>query len=192
MGEAILLKSIVRLEVMYWYVLFVKAGKERKVEQYLSKNLNLKVSIPFIPLQEILFRRAGSIKREIRFLFPGYIFIESILSDQQFLQEINPVINRCSDIIGLLKYSDTEISMKESEKNMLKSLCDSEYCIGASFGVIEGDKIHITDGPLKGRESVVKKVNRHRREALVEIEIMGDVRQVTVALEIVEKLVYSN
>lgn len=177
---------------MYWYVLFVKAAKERKVEQFLSKNLNTEVSIPFIPLQEILFRRAGSIKKEIRFLFPGYLFIESILSDQQFLQEINPVINRCSDIIGLLKYSGTEISMKQSEKNMLKSLCDNEYCIGASFGIIEGDKIHITDGPLKGLESIVRKVNRHRREAVVEIEIMGEVRFVTVALEVVEKVVCRN
>ena len=179
---------IVRLEVMYWYVLFVKAGKERKIEHYLNKLLNSSISTPFIPLQEILFKKAGIMKREVRFLFPGYVFIESVLSDQQFAQEINPIINRCSDIIGLLKYSETEISMKESEKNMLISLCDNEYCISSSIGVIEGDKIHITDGPLKGMESIVRKVNRHRREAVIEIEIMGDVRLVTVALEVVEKV----
>lgn len=173
---------------MYWYVLFVKAGKERKVEQYLRKQLDADISVPFIPLQEILFRRSGTVKREIRFLFPGYVFIESILSDQQFIQEISPVITRCSDIFGLLKYSNTEISMKESEKNMLISLCNNEYCIEASYGIIEGDKIHIIDGPLKGMESIVRKVNRHKREALIEIEIMGDVRLVTVALETVEKL----
>jgi len=33
-------------------------------------------------------------------------------------------------------------------------------------------------------ESIVKKVNRHKREALIEIEIMGDARLVTVALYI--------
>lgn len=177
---------------MYWYVLFVKAGKERKIEKYLSKQLNSNISSPFIPMQEMLFRRAGIVKREIKFLFPGYVFIESILSDQQFLQEINPVVNRCSDIIGLLRYSDTEISMKESEKNMLITLCDSEYCIGASIGIIEGDNIYITDGPLKGLESIVRKVNRHRREAVIEIEIMGDIRLATVALEVVEKVACSN
>jgi len=177
--------------MMYWYVLFVKAGRERKVEQYLRKQLNPDISVPFIPLQEILFRRSGIVKREIKFLFPGYVFIESVLSDLQFIQKINPVINRCSDIISLLKYSNTEISMKESEKNMLINLCDSEYCIGASYGIIEGDKIHIIDGPLKGLESIVKKVNRHKREALIEMEIMGEVRLVTVALEIVEKVACS-
>lgn len=173
---------------MYWYVLFVKSGKERKVEEFLSKQLNEEISLPFIPLQEILFRKAGILKKEIKLLFPGYVFIESMLPSQDFMKEINIAINRCSDIIGLLKYSDTEISMKESEKNMMISLCNNEHCIEASYGVIEGDKIRIFEGPLKGLESVVRKVNRHKREALIELEIMGDVRLVTVALEVVEKV----
>jgi transcriptional antiterminator NusG len=66
---------------MYWYVLFVKSGKERKVEEFLSKQLNEEISLPFIPLQEILFRKAGILKREIKLLFPGYVFISiAILS----------------------------------------------------------------------------------------------------------------
>ncbi len=168
--------------------MFVKSGKERKIEQFLSKQLDEEISLPFIPLQEILFRKAGILKKEIKLLFPGYLFIESMLPSQQFMKEINTVINKCSDIIGILKYSDTEISMKESEKNMMISLCNNEHCIEASYGVIEGDKIHIMDGPLKGLGSYVKKVNRHRREAVIEIEIMGDVRLVAVALEVVEKV----
>lgn len=173
---------------MYWYVLFVKSGKERKVEQYLSKQLNTDVCTPFMPLQEILFKRSGVIKNEIRFLFPGYVFVESMLAGQEFLEVTNHLINKSSDIISLLKYSDTEIAMKESEKLRLLSLCNNDHCIEASYGIIEGDKIHIFDGPLKGMESIVRKVNRHKREALIEIEIMGDVRLVTVALEVVEKV----
>jgi transcriptional antiterminator NusG len=51
-----------------------------------------------------------------------------------------------------------------------------------------GDKIHITDGPLKGRESIVRKVNRHKRLAWIEIKFMGEARLVSVALEIVDKI----
>ena len=176
---------------MYWYVLFVKSGKERKVEQFLSEQLDKKISLPFIPLQEILFRKAGVLKRELKLLFPGYVFIESMLPSQQFIKEVNTIIKRCGDIIGLLKYSDTEISMKETEKNMMISLCNNEHCIEASYGVIEGDAIRVFEGPLKGLESVVRKVNRHKREALIEIEIMGGARLVTVALEVVEKVTCS-
>jgi len=173
---------------MYWYVLFVKSGKERKVEQYLRKELDTDISIPFIPLQEILFRRSGTVKKEIRPLFPGYVFVESILSGQDFLEEANYLINKSGDIISLLKYSDTEVAMKESEKLRLLSLCNNDHCIEVSYGIIEGDKIRIFDGPLKGMESIVKKVNRHKREALIEIEIMGSVRLVTVALEVINKV----
>lgn len=189
MGEAVpIVIFFERVEIMYWYVLFVKAGRERKVEQYLSKQLNQHIGIPFIPLQEVLFKKSGVVKKEIRFLFPGYLFIDSSLPDQEFAKDINRVIKSCSDIIGLLRYSEAEISMKVSERNMLISLCDNKHCIGTSYGVFEGDKIHIIEGPLKGLESVVRKVNRHKREAMIEIEIMGDVRLVTVALEVVEKL----
>lgn len=132
---------------MYWYVLFVKSGKERKVEQYLRKELNADISIPFIPLQEILFKKAGSVKKEIRPLFPGYVFVESMLPGRDFLEEIKYLINRSSDIISLLKYSDTEIAMRESERQRLLSLCNNNYCIEASYGIIEGDKILIFDGP---------------------------------------------
>ncbi len=173
---------------MYWYVLFIKSGKERKVEQYLRKELSIDISIPFIPLQEILFKKTGTIKKEIRPLFPGYVFVDSILPEHEFLEEAKYLTNKSSDIIGLLKYSDTEIAMRESEKQRLLRLCNNDHCIEASYGIIEGDKIHIFDGPLKGMESIVKKVNRHKREALIELEIMGDVRLVTVALEIVKKV----
>lgn len=173
---------------MYWYVVFVKTGKERKIEQYLGKELNTEACIPFIPLQEILFRRSGVEKKEVRNLFPGYVFIETVLPSQEFMKVINPLVYKLSDIISLLKYSDSEIAMKESERQMLLKLCNNDHCIETSYGIIEGDKIYISDGPLKGMESVVKKVNRHKREALIEMEIMGDVRLVSVALEVVDKV----
>ena len=91
---------------MFWYVLFVKAGKERKVEQYLMKQLDKEECIPFIPQQEILFRRSGVEKKEVKHLFPGYVFIESILPGQDFIKVIKPLIHKLSDIISLLKYSN--------------------------------------------------------------------------------------
>jgi len=172
---------------MYWYVLFVKSGRERNVERYLKKELK-RISRHLLYrckkyVQKIRKRKEGN-----KTFISRYVFIESILSGNEFLEEINYLIDRSSDIISLLKYSDTEIAMRESERQRLLSLCNNEHCIEASYGIIEGDRIRIFEGPLKGMESIVKKVNRHKREALIEIEIMGDARLVTVALEIVKKV----
>lgn len=121
-------------------------------------------------------------------MFPGYVFIESEVTSQEFIKEMNTLINTSCDIICILRYTDTEIAMRESEKIMLLSLCNNIHCIESSNGIIEGDNIKIIDGPLKGWESMIKKVNRHKRQAWIEIEFMGDIRLVSVALEIVERV----
>jgi transcriptional antiterminator NusG len=65
---------------------------------------------------------------------------------------------------------------------------DSNFCIRGSVGFVEGDVIRITSCALVGMESWIKKINRHKRKAVVEIEIMGNVREVKLMLEVVEKM----
>lgn len=81
-----------------------------------------------------------------------------------------------------------EYSIRESERLLLQSLCNDHHCIKSSIGINEGNKIHIISGPLKVLESIVKKVNRHKRQALVEMKFMGSVQLVKVVLEIIEKV----
>ncbi len=173
---------------MYWYVLFVRTGHEERVEKFLKERLDTKLLMPFIPLQERLFKISGTVKREVGPLFPGYVFIESEMFGTEFVKKIHHLIYTSCDVIKLLRYSDTEISMRESEKRILLSLCNDQHCIEASSGIIEGNKVHIKGGPLKGRESIVKKVDRHKRRAEIELMWFGDLRRVSVALEIVSKV----
>lgn len=173
---------------MYWYVLFVRTGREQKVEKLLKKRLGTDVFVPFVPLYERLFKISETVKKELKPLFPSYVFIESEVSDQEFLKIRSTLIYISSDILRILRYGNTEIAMRESEKRMLLSLCNDDHCIESSSGIIVGDRIHVTDGPLKGWESMVRKVNRHKRQAWIEIEFMGDIRLVSIALEIVEKV----
>lgn len=174
---------------MYCYVLFVQAGRERKVEQFLRKLLDIHVFVPFVPSYERLFKISGTVKKELKALFPGYVFIESEVLEQEFLKIIGDLIHISNNIISILRYSDTEIAMRESERRVLFNLWNPEHCIAASIGIIEGDKIHITKGPLKGYESRVRKINRHKRQAWIELEFMGDIRLVAVPLEIIGKVV---
>jgi len=60
--------------------------------------------------------------------------------------------------------------------------------IESSIGFIEGDRIYIEKGPLEGRESMIHKINRHKMEALIDLEIMGGLRQVAIGLEVLRKI----
>ena len=143
---------------------------------------------PFFEIQERLFKRAGKIKKEITPLFPGYVFVESELSGRDFLIRTRDLMRVSCAVVGLLRYSDTEVAMRESERQILLCLCDGGNCIKSSSGIIEKDRILITEGPLKGLESIVHKVDRHKRRAYIEIEFMGENRMISVPLQIMQKL----
>jgi len=173
---------------MYWYVIFVLTGREYKVEWFLKERLDADLFTPFIPLHECIFKKKGIVKKEVKPLFSSYVFIESEMPGQEFIKSVSNIFRTSNDIIRLLKYSDTEIAMRESERQALLSLSNDDYCIESSTGIKEGSRIYITDGPLKGRESIIKKVDRHKRKAWIEMEFMGEIRLVTVGLELVSKI----
>lgn len=174
---------------MDWYILFTKTGSEAKVEKILKKNLDSSMSVPFIPLLETLFRYSGRIKKEIKPLFPGYVFIESELSSVEIINNTRSIISASNDIFCFLKYEDTgDIAMKEQEREMLLRLSNDECCIESSSGIIVGDHVIVKEGALKGMESIIRKIYRHKRRAIIELEFMGALRQISVALEIVEKI----
>jgi transcription termination/antitermination protein NusG len=64
---------------------------------------------------------------------------------------------------------------------------NKDHVIENSIGLIEGDKIIITEGPLMGHESMIKKIDSHKRIAQLDIEMFGQLRTITVALEIISK-----
>ena len=56
-----------------------------------------------------------------------------------------------------------------------------------SKGVIKDGKPVVTSGPLKGRESLIRRIDRHKRTAEIEIPFVEDDMRVIVGLEIYEK-----
>ena len=59
--------------------------------------------------------------------------------------------------------------------------------IGISKGIIKDGKSIITSGPLKGRECLIRRIDRHKRTAEIEIPLVDKSTRVTVGLEIYEK-----
>ncbi len=93
---------------------FVQTGREHKVEQFLKEQLDSEIFLPFVPLQEILFKKDGTVKKELKPLFQGYVFVESELNSQEFIKNISTLIYTSHFIVSILRYSDTEFAMRES------------------------------------------------------------------------------
>ena len=172
-----------------WYVLYVRTGSEEKVKDLLTKLLDQNYHLPFIPMKAKIFRRHGVINKDNQICFPGYVFIKSKYRAHEFIKEVLPVVHKIKEAYLFLHYGDKyDVAMRECEKKSMNNLLGSNFCIESSIGFIEGDAIRIISGGLMWTESTIKKINRHKREAIIEVNIMGDIRQVSVVLEVMEKI----
>jgi len=174
--------------VLYWYIFYVYTGRENSVLRCIQNQFHTDVLNPFIPMLETIHKKSGKYSKETTIMFPGYVFMETEMNSTLFSRNILSLIRQNKNIIKILKYGDSdEIAMREEEQISLLALCNDNYCIKSSEGIIAGDKIIINKGPLQGRESTIRKIDRHKREAIIELEIIGGVRLIKVALEILEK-----
>jgi len=176
----------------YWYVLFVFNGKEHKVAKDFAVRFKGESVSSFVPTKDKVFRGKGKNKIEKELLFPGYVLVESTLTSKEFLRLAVEYVFTSSDIIKILSNSaerSSEIAIKDEERNAWMRLLGHTNNIEISIGFIEKDKVHITHGPLTGIEGVIKKINRHKREATIEIEFMGRLTETKIAVEIMKKSV---
>ena len=177
---------------MFWYVLFVMTGYEHKVKADITNVWKLSRSKPFVPIYEACFKRGGKIYLEKRMICPGYVFVESDMPGMEFYLATWRLISQSEHILQLMRYGKEAIydnfEMKSAEYEAFLHLYNDDYCIDMSKGFIVGDKVVITEGPLMGYESRIKKVRASKQEAMIEMYIMGQLTDVKVGLEILKKV----
>jgi len=172
-----------------WYALFIKTGYESFVEQNIRRLFRSAEIFPFVPRAERIVKLPGMVKKEMQNMFPGYLFIDTDIEGVEFNFMISRAKPFMQELIRVVRYSATfDILIAPEERNLLDILLNDERCLEASKGFIENDRVYVTEGPLIGRESIIRKIDRHKRKAIIEMDILGAMRQVTVALEIVEKI----
>jgi transcription termination/antitermination protein NusG len=168
---------------MYWHVLFVRGGHELKIKEKINESDH----DAFLPKVTKIFKSKSEMRKEDVLLFKNYVFVKSKHDTTEFQKFIQNEIQQLTGFIKLLKHDQETESLYPHEKEFLMKFANKDHVIKESEGFIEGDKIIITEGPLMGHESMIKKIDRHKRIAQLDIEMFGQQRTITVALEIISK-----
>lgn len=169
-----------------WFVLFVMGGKEKQICEFLNKEQAEWKA--FIPTIEIIHTRQGKEYLVDKPMFPSYIFIESSMKPTEFQEVLNHAREKKSGIIKELKYDEDTPALRDYERNYLEGLLDTHYKVPPSVGYIENDKVMITSGPLKGYESHITWIDRHKKKAALSLDVLNKEISVTVSLEIIKKI----
>lgn len=169
---------------MNMYVLQVPGGRERAACELLQRLMGDMVGECFVPLYESMRREQGAWRREVRRLFPGYVFVST--------SNIEGIAQRLGELPFFVRvvggHDEQYVPLTREEVAWLLALTNAEtHTVEFSEGVIEGDEVKVTKGPLKGLEAKIVKVDRHRRLAWLEMHMFGRTKVVKVGLEIVSK-----
>lgn len=166
-----------------WYVIQVLTGKEFKIAEDVKQLLTPDIyEKSFAPAWDKQYRRQGKTFSKKRPLFPGYFIIVS-----DYIDEVAAALWKSAEFKRILRTGDTITPMSEEEVKGFLALADESYTIALSKGFIVGDKITISQGPLKGSEGLIRKIDRHKREAFVEVPFLSSYTRVRVPIEIVSK-----
>ena len=167
-----------------WYVIQTSSGKEEKVRQECEKRISKEaLSCCALPLYEQKVHYKGQWHMQKKKLFPGYLFLIS-----ENLPQLRKELKNIDMVTRLLGVGDEITSLTETEIELITRFTDEEEIMKMSEGIIEGDKITILSGPLKGMESTIKKIDRHKRKAWLKLEMFNRTQLIEVGLEIIKKV----
>src|SRR3982750_3846199 len=181
-----------------WFVLRVVSGKERKVKEYLDKEISRGgwsevVRQVFLPVEKVYKVQNGKKVMRERNFYPGYVMIEVVdgkLTDEivQHLSNITNVMHFLTDGKGS---KGNIISLRRAEVNKMLGKVDEMADAGGmtmSEPFIIGETIKIIDGPFNDFNGVIEEVNDEKKKLKVQVKIFGRATPVELSYMQVEKL----
>ena len=167
-----------------WYVMQVRTGSDENIQLQCQKDISSEVLKGcFIPYYEEKRNIKGEWMTQRKILFPGYVFLDS-----QQVVRLYSNLQQVSGLTKLLKTGDEVVPLTREEVQFLKTFGGEEQIVGMSEGIIENSKVMVMSGPLIGKEGYIKKIDRHKRRAFLEMTMFGRVQKIQVGLEIVAKV----
>lgn len=166
-----------------WYVVQVRTGTEENIRIQCQKRIPETIlQRCFIPYYEEKKRMRGEWVTLKKVLFPGYVFMVTEELEELYLQL------RCVEgLTRLIGTGDEIVPISSREEAFLRRMGGEEQVVHMSEGIIEGAQVHVATGPLQGMEGYIRKIDRHKRKAYLEVSMFGRMQSIQVGLEVVAK-----
>ena len=165
-----------------WYVVNTYSGHENKVKEKLemraeSMNMEDYIFRVIVPEQKEIEVKDGVQKEKIKKLFPGYILVEMVMTDEAWY-----VVRNTPGVTGFIGSSGkgakpTPLLPQEIDR-ILVNMGMSRMNIESEMAV--GDKVSIVDGPFKGMEGTVGTIDLENNRVVVMIDLFGQETSVEV------------
>ena len=149
-----------------WYVAHVREGQEEATASKCRGALDPQIAQEcFVPMYEKYMKRGGYWQLVVDPMFRTYFFIAAYDA-----RALSRALGRLSFPVALAGARGSACAaLSPSVQQWLDVALDAHRVLRASEGVIVGNKLTVTCGPLAGREGAISRVDRHKRMAYVRL-----------------------
>jgi len=166
-----------------WYVIHCYSGYENKVRHNLEQRIETmgmkdQIFDVVIPTQEEIDVKDGKRRTVERHVFPGYVLVELILSEESWY-----VVRNTPGVTGFVGMGNEPTPLRTEEVNqILKRMEEVAPHIKVSFKV--GERVRIIDGPFNDFRGTVSEIDMDRSKVRVMVNFFG--RETPVELDFLQ------
>ncbi|NLJ80851.1 MAG: transcription termination/antitermination protein NusG [Firmicutes bacterium] len=172
-------------ENRFWYVVHTYSGYENKVKANLEKRVESmgmedKIFRVVVPIEEVVEYKDGKKKITPRKVFPGYVMVEMIVTDDSWY-----VVRNTPGVTGFVGSGVKPIPLEEHEvdkilRDMGVETPKSDFSIG--------EPVRVVTGPFQDFTGSITEINLDRGKIRVSISMFGRETPVELDFHQVSKL----
>jgi transcriptional antiterminator NusG len=166
-----------------WYVIHCYSGYENKVRHNLELRIETmgmkdKVFDVVVPTQEEIEVRDGKRRTVERHIFPGYVLVNMIVTDESWF-----VVRNTPGVTGFVGMGNLPTPLRPEEvAQILKRMEAEAPTVKVTFKV--GERVRIVDGPFNDFRGIVSEIDIERTKVRVMVSFFG--RETPVELDFLQ------
>jgi transcriptional antiterminator NusG len=168
-----------------WYAIHTYSGYENKVKSHLEARINSmdmrnKIFRVIVPMEEEVEIKQGQRRTVQRKVFPGYVLVEMVMSDEAWY-----VVRNTPGVTSFVGSGTRPIPLHENEmKTILKQVTKETEKPKAKINFAKGQSVRVIDGPFTEFIGTVSDINMDRNKVTVLVSFFG--RETPVVLDFLQ------
>ncbi len=162
-------------DLVHWYVVYTYSGYENKVKATLEKivenrGIQDKIQEIIIPMEEEIEIKDGNQKSSIKKVFPGYVLIKMIMTDETWY-----IVKGIKGIFNFVGIGEKPLPLTNKEMQTLgiDDIVKLDYEVG--------DTVRIITEPFYNYSAVIEEIFKDKKRVKVKVSMFG--RETTVELD---------
>jgi len=166
-----------------WFVIHCYSGYENKVRHNLEQRIETmgmkdKIFDVVIPTQEEIEVRDGKRRTVERHIFPGYVLVNMVLSEESWY-----VVRNTPGVTGFVGMGNQPTPLRPEEvSQIIKRMEADAPTVKVTYKV--GERVRIVDGPFNDFRGVVSEIDMERTKVRVMVSFFG--RETPVELDFLQ------